>query len=133
MSDFVSPKKKKDKDNTMVNFLRKQKLAVINTPEKVMRQIYIKTASVAVKVAPTTKSSAAKTPSVVKVVAPATYGTDKEVYPYKSPFEVGSMVSINGRDLDGYRFRNRDTPTTFYGIGEENTFMDAIGWGDSKF
>ena len=52
--------------------------------------------------------------------------------PDTSPFEVGSIVPINGRDLDGFRFRNVMTAPTFYGVVNKMTVLDDIGFGDTK-
>ena len=93
----------------MVDFLQKKKGVLRNTLEKLTKKTYLKTASVAVKLSHTSKLPAIKTSSVAKVFTPATYVNDKEVYLYESSFEVGIIVSMNGRDLDGYRLRNRDT------------------------
>ena len=54
------------------------------------------------------------------------------MYPDKSHFEVGNIVPINGRDIDGHRFRNIDTVPIFYGIVEEITLMDGIGWSNTN-
>ena len=102
-----------------------------NTLDKVMKQIYLKTASVAVKVPLSAKLSVFKVSSVAKIVTPATYGKDKEVYPYDLYFKVGSIVSIDGRDLDGHRFSNRDTAPIFF-VGR-TTLLNDIGWGDAEF
>ena len=82
---------------------------------------------------PTTKSPTIKTVSVANIVTPTTYGKDIEVVPDESPFEVGSIASINGRGFDGYRFKNRDSVPTCYGIVEETTLVDDIVWNDTKF
>ena len=66
------------------------------------------------EVSPTAKSPTIKAASVVNIVTPATSGNDKEAYLYESSFGVGSIVSIDGRGLDRYMFRNRDTAPTFY-------------------
>ena len=45
---------------------------------------------------------------------------------------MGSIASMNGRDPDEYKFRNRDTYPTFYGIIEELTVLDDIGCGGTQ-
>ena len=45
---------------------------------------------------------------------------------------MGSIVSINERDLNGFRFRSRLTAPTFYGVVKEMTLLDDIGWGDTN-
>ena len=57
-----------------------------------MKKIYLKTTLVEVKVSSSTKSPDINMSSVVKVVTLATCGTDTEMNPYKSPFEVDSIV-----------------------------------------
>ena len=83
------------------------------------------------KVSPTTKSSS-KTDSVTNVVTLTTYVNNKEVCPDKSQFKVGKIVSINIRELDGYRFRNRDNVPAFYVVVEGMILLDVIGWGETK-
>ena len=116
----------------MVDCLQKKESAVRNTPEKVMNQTYLKTASVAVKVSPTAKSLDIMTASVEQLVTTATYGKDKKVYPYQSPFEVVTIMSINRRNLNGYKFSNRYTAPILYDIVDEIILLDAIGWGNTK-
>jgi hypothetical protein len=54
--------------------------------------------------------------SVANMISPTACGKVKDMYdPDTSPFEVGSIVSINGRDLGGFRFGNIMTAPTFYG------------------
>ena len=54
------------------------------------------------------------------------------MYSYEAPFEVDDIVSINGRDLDSYNFRNIDTTPAFYGIIEEITVLDDIVLVDTQ-
>ena len=97
-----------------------------NIPEKVMKQTYLKTDSVTEKVSTSAKSPSVMIYSVTDVVIPSNYGTDKELYPDNSPVEVGSSVSMSGRDLDRYMLRNRNTAPTFYGIFGNMTVLDDI-------
>ena len=79
ISDFLSLKKNYGK--TMVDFLQKKKGALRNTLEKVTKQTYLKITLVAVNVSINANLPAVKALSDEKVVTPATYGNDKEVYP----------------------------------------------------
>ena len=81
---------------------------------------------------PTNKSPAVKITSVTNIFSPVTDGKLKEVDPYKLPFEVGSSVSSNGRDLVCYRLRKRDSTPNFYGIIEKMTLLDNIKWGNNN-
>ena len=109
MSDFLSPKKKKKKKNSkaLVTFLQKKKVTVRNKPEKMTKQIYLKTSSVGVKVSPITKSAAVMTVAFVDTSTPNIYGKDKEVYPDKLYLEVSCDVHINGHSIGGYTLRRK--------------------------
>ena len=91
-----------------------------------MKQTYLKSISVLIKLSPNDKSPAVNTASVASIVNPTTYGKDKGVYLDKSPFEVDSIMTINGRDLDGYICSRTEILPTFYGIMEKTTLLDNI-------
>ena len=132
MHDFLSSTKKK---NTIDRYLQKdkEKGTALITPQKEKMRVTFKIEPGKIKVEDSSKPSALETASVTKTVSPTTCGKVKEVYdPDTSPFEVGSIVSINGRDLDGFRFRNRMTAPTFYGVVNKMTVLDDIGFGDTK-
>ena len=63
----------------MFDFLLQKKGTVRSASGNVIKQTYLKTTSVAVKVSPSAKSHTVKTFSVTTVVNPATYGNDNEV------------------------------------------------------
>ena len=92
---------------------------------------YLKTNSVSVQLSPTNKSTNFKTTSAAKNFTTVTYANDKEVYPYELSFEVGSIISVNGHDLYGYKFRNGHTAPAFYIIVDEMNLLDDIGWDDT--
>ena len=57
---------------------------------------------------------------------------DQATTKIEPPFEVSSIISISGHDLDGYIFRKRTTAPTFYGIVENMASVGDNGWGDTN-
>ena len=132
MHDYLPSTKKK---NTFDRYLQKdkEKGSALITPQKEKMRVTFKIDPGKIKVEDSSKPYALATASVTKTVSPTACGKVKEVYdPETSPFEVGSIVSINGCDLDGFRFRNRMTAPTFYGVVNKMTVLDDIGFGDTK-